>query len=269
MKHVNFALLSAVLMLSANAFAQKVTITKGGQASVVQKSGSDAINLMVNGDHYFFTEYTERGTVSYDMQSFDSKGSSIADTKLELNPGVFNNTYSIDQVIGVGNKLYAMIEHLDKAGAKNTLLAREIDNSGKISTSEVEVMSIPFEKIMNSGFNYSAASNDQKTLAVLAEYPFVKEEPAKFKIALFDKDLKKTKEGEITLPGENSKNKNMTAVVANDGTVYLIKKKLTKKGDITITVYQWSAGDASPKEYIVEVTAPNQILNYAYEVNSN
>jgi hypothetical protein len=73
-------------------------------------------------------------------------------------------------------------------------------------------------------------------------------------------ELKKIKEGTINLPGENTKNKSMSQLVANDGTVYLIRKGMTKKGEITLTVYQWLPEKPSEvTEYIIEVVEPNQI----------
>lgn len=253
--------------------AQKITMTPGNRLAFTPVKESKPLNFVLNGNHYFFNEYYKNSTTNYYMQSFDNTGRSLSNAQLELNPGVFNNTYSIDQVVGVGTKVYALIEHLDKAGGKNTLLAREIDTYGKISDKEVEVMSIPFEKIMNSGYNNSAVSPDNKMLAVAGELPFVKEQPGKFKIALYNQDLKKVQEGEISLPGENTKNKSMSVSVANDGTVYLIKKGMTKKGEITLAVYQWSAASATEvKEYIVETATTDQpnnyITSYASEINA-
>lgn len=271
MKHFKTQTLFTCLLFSAfSVESQNVTITRGGQTKMALVKSSEPNNFIAGGDHYFFTEYTEHAVRTYHLQSFDSKGAFLADAVLEINQGVFNNTYSIDEVLGFGNKAYAMIEHLDKPSGKNTLLARVIDNKGKIATSEVEVMSIPFEKIMNSGFNYSAVSSDNKTLAVVGEMMYVKDQPAEFKVALFNQDMKKIKEGDFKLPGENTKNKSISVKVANDGTVYLIKKGMTKKGDITLAVYQWSSVNSSDvKEYLIELTPPSQLLNFTYEVNSN
>jgi hypothetical protein len=271
MKHLKKIQLGFCLALSTVTLtAQVVTLAKGGQTEIKQVIGSDPVNFFANGDHYFFEVYMERAMMNYHLQSFDSKGGFLANTALEVSVGVLNNSYSIDQVIGFGNKAYAMVEHLDKPAGKNTLLARTIDNMGKVSTSEVEVMSIPFEKTMNSGFNYTSVSSDNKTMAVVGEMIYVKEQPAQYKIALFDQELKKTKEGTITIAGENTKNKSISQVVANDGTVYIIKKGMTKKGEITLNVYQWLPETPSEyKEYTLEVVEPNQFYNYSYAVNSS
>ena len=271
MKKINkiqLALIIAMSIVKIN--AQVVTLTKGGESSSKQTIGSEAVNFLANGDHYFFDVYMERAVMNYRLQSFDSKGSFLTNTLLDINVGVFNNSYSIDQVIGFGNTVYAMVEHLDKPAGKNTLLARAIDNVGNVSATEVEVMSIPFEKTMNSGFNYTSVSPDNKTMAVVGEMIYVKDQPAQYKIALFNQAFKKYKEGLITIAGENTKNKSISQIVANDGTVYIIKKGMTKKGEITLTVYQWlPENPAEYKEYILEVVEPNQFYNYTYAVNTN
>ncbi len=249
--------------------AQKVTLTPSGQSTFKRIKQSDEYTFLVNDNYYFITSYMERAVMNYYLQSFDKDGGNLASTPLEVNMGVFNNTFGIDQVLALGNSIYAMVEHLDKAAGKNTLLMREIDKIGKISSTEVEVMSIPFEKIMNSGYNYSVVSEDRNTLAVLGEMPFVKETPGRFKIALYNTSLKKLTEGNITLPGEDTKNKSMSIMIANDGTAYIFKKGMTKKGEITLAVYQWSATTPDAvKEYIIELTPPSNILNYEAAINS-
>lgn len=269
MKQFKTTLLACALMVTAiNADAQKISINKGDITLNDNEKNTETVNFIVNGDSYFIIKYFSHSIMNFELKSFDSKGSSLKNTKLEVKVGVFNNSYGIDDVVGMGTKAYALIEHLDKPAGKNTLTARELDNRGNISEAEVEVMSIPFEKTMNSGFNNSAVSPDAKTLVVVGEFPFVKEQPAKFKIAIYDQEIKKIKEGEITLPGENTKNKNMTVAVANDGTVYLIKKTLTKKGETTLAIYQWSAG-SDVKEYTFELIPPVQITSYTYQINNN
>ena len=265
MKHT----IASVLFVAASAFslnAQNVTLFRGGQAPNQLIKNTTPISFMLNGDHYFINRYYDKSMMNYHLQSFNSKGIYIEDKNIEVNPGTFNNTYSIDDLAIMAKQGYVLVEHLDKASGKNTLLARAFDNQANVGTTETELMVIPFEKIMNSGFNNSDVSADRKTLAVVSEMPFVKEQPAQFKIAVFDQDLKKVKEGEITLPGENTKNKSMSAIVGNDGTVYIIKKGMTKKGEITLAVYQWSSG-TEVKEYIIELSEPNNIFNYTYEVN--
>jgi hypothetical protein len=268
MKHFKSILFSmSVVFMGYSAQAQKITLTKGGQTASDKEKGTEPLNFISNGDHYFMSKYFAKGIMNFELRSFDGKGQPLTNKKLEVSVGSFNNSFGIDDIAGMSTKVYALVEHLDKPSGKNTMTARAMDNRGNIAENGVDVMSFPFEKTMNSGFNTSSVSPDAKTLAVVGELPFEKEQPAKFKIAVYDEQLKKLKEGEITLPGENTKNKNMTPLVANDGTVYLIKKTMTKKGETTLAVYQWSAG-ADVKEYTLELTPPLNIFTYTYTVNS-
>lgn len=272
MKHLKTIGLSLCLAVTISAaHAQKVTITKGSsQVPNKRVNGSEEFSFVSNDINYFFTSYTDRGLRTFYLQSFDKNGTSLVNNALSVDVGVFNNSYSIDEIAGFSNKVYALVEHLDKPAGKNSLLAREVDSQGNVAKSETELMSFPFEKTMNSGFNYSSVSPDGNTLAVVGELPYNKEMPAQFKIALYNKDLKKIKEGDIKFPGENTKNKSITVKVANDGTVYLIRKGMTKKGEITLAAYQWQSETPSEvKEYIIELTPPNQIFNYSYAISKN
>lgn len=272
MKNLKTIGLSLCFVITASVTqAQKITITKGrDQVPNKRVNGSQEFSFVSNENNYFFTSYTNHGLRTFYLQSFDKNGASLVNNELSVEVGVFNNSYSIDEIAGFNNKVYALVEHLDKPAGKNTLTAREIEGSGNVSTSETELMSFAFEKTMNSGFNYSSVSPDGNTLAVVGELPYNKEMPAQFKIATYTKDLKKIKEGEIKFPGENTKNKSISVITANDGTVYLIRKGMTKKGEITLAAYQWqSDAPTEVKEYIIELTPPNQVFNYTYAISKN
>ncbi|MEO8147612.1 MAG: hypothetical protein ABI723_08250 [Bacteroidia bacterium] len=250
--------------------AQTLTLTPGSEAATQLVKKSEYQSFTSGSDRYFITKAYKDAFMHYSLLSYDARGQVTYNGELKIKGGVFNNTFGIDDVLPLGNKVYAMVEHLDKAAGKNTLLARVFDAPGSISEKETEVMNIPFEKLMNSGFNFSVVSPDKNTLAVIGEMPFDKEQPAKFKVVLFDKDFKKTAEGEINLPGENTKKKSMTAYVSNNGVVYLLKETFTNKGEIVLGVYQFNPAKGNDvKEYIIEVTPPDQIYSYTCEVNPN
>lgn len=247
--------------------AQTVTVTQGGQTKFVQKKNSETMNFTTGGNSAFVTSYFEQAMTKYYVEGFGGNGTAQAQRELEVSPGVFNNSYGIDEVVALGGKMYALVEHLDKPAGKNTLTARLIETSGAVSKDETELMSFAFEKTMNSGFNYSVASEDQSKLAIVALLPYEKEMSAKLKISVYDKDLKKISSSDVTFPGEDTKNKNLKVAVANDGTVYIIKQTSMKNGEMILTVYQHS-GTADLKEYTFELTAPNYFTNYAYSTTS-
>lgn len=250
--------------------AQTVSLKTGETSKSLQLKGTTHLSFASNGTSYFFTKYWEQAVIQYYLESYDASGVSLAETKLEINVGVFNNSYSIDDVIGFGSNAYALVEHMDKPSGKNSLSARIISSSGKVSETEVELMSFPFEKTMNSGFNFAAVSEDNKTLAVVGELPYVKDQSAKYKVALFNTDLKEISTSEITIPGEDTKNKSMSILVANDGTVYFVKKTTSKIGELILTAYQYSpSGSKEVKEYTMELTAPLYFDTYTCSVNQN
>ena len=58
MKHFKSILFSmSVLMIGYSAQAQKLTLTKGGQTANDQEKGTDPLNFISNGDHYFIIKY--------------------------------------------------------------------------------------------------------------------------------------------------------------------------------------------------------------------
>jgi len=261
---------AAVFLLTATAVtAQTVVTNVGGQSKLFKDKSSSSISVFAGGTHYFFTKYTKSAVPTFYMQSFDQGGKIVGQKDLEIPTGVFNDTYFIDKVVGLGDRLYALVQNLSKTKGANTLYAREVSPNGTVATEEVEVVKVNFEKMMNSGFHFAAVSQDKKTLAVVGELPYEKEVSTKMKIALFDAELKQLSENEITLPGEGSKNKQIEVFVANDGTVYILKRMFNKIGEIVLTVYQYSANSPKDiKEYVIETTAPEYVSSYVSEVNA-
>lgn len=251
--------------------AQNVTLTKGSSTnSFEDKAESQTLNFTAGETRYFINKNFEMANMDYQLKSFNSKGMLLADTKMHIERGVMGNTYSIDDVIHFGTSAYTLVRHTEKGNQKNTLLARVIDNLATISEKETELIDFHIEKMMNPGQFHSSISPDNKTMAILGELPYAKDQSAALKIALYDPSLKKIKEGEVTLPGEDTKNKTLHLKVANDGTVYIIKRTTTRIGEIALKIYQWSAKNPTDlKEYVIETSEPNQIFNYVYEVNQN
>jgi hypothetical protein len=81
MKKINKIQLALIIVMSiVKINAQVVTLTKGGESSSKQTIGSEAVNFLANGDHYFFEVYMERAMMNYRLQSFDSKGGFLTDS---------------------------------------------------------------------------------------------------------------------------------------------------------------------------------------------
>lgn len=248
--------------------AQQVTYTAGGTAPFESVKETGYYNFTSNGLTYHITRVYVLTIPKYEIYCYDNAGGLKYHSTLDLNPGVFNNTYTVNALLPLNNKVIGMVEHLDKAAGKNTLSARVLDENGQLGKTDTELNFVPFEKILNSGFNFYSVAPSGNTFGVASELPFEKEQSAKIKYAWFDSDLKKLKSGTITIPGENTKNKQLRLIVGDDGTFYLSKQTTAKNGVMNIAVYQWKAGDASAKEYFVDVTAANLIRDYQLAINA-
>ena len=258
-----------LLACSTNLQAQEVSFTQGGETATMLRKQSTLDNFSVNGNSYFVTSYMESATMTYYVESYSDNGTALIQTKLDVPVGVFNNSYGIDGVVGFGDQAYVLVEHLHKDAGKNTLSIRAIESNGKVNSSETELMVMSFEKMMNSGFYEASVSPDKNTLAISGQLPYVKDQQAKVKLALFDKTLKSTMSTEITLPGEDTKNKQLSVLVANDGSVYILKRSMNKIGEIVLTAYQVDMKAGTAKEYMIELTAPSYIYTYETAISDN
>lgn len=262
-------LVLALVTSSVNLSAQEVSFTQGGETTTMSHKQSYLDNFHVGGNSYYVTSFMESASMVYYMESFSDNGSAMIQNKLEIPVGVFNNSYSIDGVVGFGGQAYVLVEHLSKEAAKNTLSIRPVESTGKVSSSDTKLMEMAFEKVMNSGYYHSAVSPDRNLLAIAGQMPFTKDMPAKVKFAVYDQSLKAVSQTEITLPGEDTKNKQLEVLVANDGSVYLIKRTMNKIGEIVLNAYQVDMKSGSAKEYAIELTAPQYVYTYVTSVSPN
>ncbi len=247
--------------------AQKVSMAKGRLIDFTLVKGGETNNFNIGNNRFFITEKFENAVMNFTQNSFDESGDALANGKLEIPVGEFKNSFSIRDVVAFAGKEYAFVENMDKTTSMNTLTAREVDNYGKVSGDEKKVMSFAFKKIMNSGFHFIAVSPGHTKLAVMGNLPFEKELPGKCKIAVFDQQMKLVKESEMDLPGEDTRNKTLSLEVADDGTVYIIKRTTTKNGEIALTVYQGAENGAAMKEYVIDPGAPVYPTSYMHTVN--
>ena len=259
----------AILSCSVNGIAQEVTLTQGGETSTIIKKQSSLNNFAANGNSYFVTSYSESASRVYYLESFSSTGTAQIQTKLDIPGGVFNESFSIEGVLGMSNQAYVLVGNMSKSKSSNTLSIRPIENSGSVSSSDTKLMSITYEKMMNSGNYEYSVSPDQKKLLVAGVLPFVKEMEAKVKLAVFDESLKTITETEVKLPGADTKNKQIDVRVANDGTVYLIKRTSSKNGEIVLQAYMADMKSGSVKEFTMELTAPSYIYTYVTSISNN
>ena len=262
-------LFALALGFSNGIMAQEVSYTQGSETNAKLVKQSTLDNFRLGETSYFVTSYMESATMTYYLESYTADGRALSQTKLEIPVGSFNNSFNLDGVVGLGDQAYAFVEHMVKETKKYTLSIRPIESTGKVSSTDTELMSMPFEKVMNSGFYEESVSPDKNTLVICGQLAFDKEQQARFKLAVFDKSLKSVVETEIKLPGEDTKNKQMKVLVANDGSVYLIKRAMNKIGEIVLTAYQVDMSAGTVKEYFIELTEPSYVYTYETALSDN
>lgn len=259
-------LIALALLCFVAAKAQDVSTSTGGFAPFFQKKQSKEFNFLVGGNNYFFNYYFESAQKKYHLTTYNSSGDFVAASDLKIEMGVFNNSFSIDQVVAVGSKVYATVEHLDKPSGKMTLSAREISPNGEVSTNETVLSEYAFTKTLNSGQNETVVSPDGKTLAVVSLLPFVKKQSAKVKVSVYDESLKQISTGQITIPGEDKKNKRIEVQVANDGTVYIVKHTSTGKLGISLESFNVKGGKIVG-QHKLGIPVDSRIFSYVLATN--
>ena len=145
MKKIKSILLTFCLIATALLNAQTLSITYGGASDVQLRKEVEYTNFLLSGNRFYISRFFETALLNYDIYSFNPQGQVAYHRKLEFNPGVFNNTYEIRQIVPFANTMYAMVEHLDKAAGKNTFSARAIDALGIFSDKEKILNSVAYE----------------------------------------------------------------------------------------------------------------------------
>lgn len=264
------ALTTGIALSSITAFGQTFSLAVGDNTKTYQQKQSKEVEFTTGSTNYFFTTHFESTETHYYLQSTGVDGSNLQEGELKINGGVFNDSYSIDDVLALGDHAYAMVEHLDKNNGKMTLTARKIGADAEVEESGKDVMEYGFEKVLRSGFMYSASSPNHQYMAVLGVLPFDKKMPAKIKIAVYDANLNEVSSAQFEIEGEDVKNKRIELQVANDGTTYITKFTNTVKEGRRLLVHQYDIKSSSIEQtYLVKVGDNEDLQDYAYATNAN
>ena len=198
-------LLSLILLNIISVSLAQVTISQGAPGTFTLEKGTEFMSFSKGGNYCFIEKKSKMAEKIYTMMVCDKNGNVNVAGEIKMNQGVFNNFYNINEFAVLDDKLLVFINNPNKETGKNTLAIRTLDNTATLSKEETTVGVIDFKKMNNQGFWRMAVSPDKKHLAVIAQLPFEKEQPSKFKFYFFDAGLKKIKEGEFALPGEGDK----------------------------------------------------------------
>lgn len=254
-----------VLLMAAPCFtfSQQVTLTKSDAKPFTRVNDADHYNLSLNGQRIFITEKFENAVKNYYQTSYDATGKQVVSQKLVIPEGEFKNGFSIDDIIILGGKHYAMVENPNTINGKNSYSAREIAN-GVVAANETVVASFSFEKLMKSGDTKVAVSADQKKLVAMSWHPEVKDVLPKLTLAVYDENLVKEREVSIDYAGD-MKRASFFPVVGNDGTVYMVKKVMNKIGETELTIC-FLKSDNTLGEYQIVLPESHYVTSYATAV---
>lgn len=252
------------------AIAQTLSVRMGGETGKFDVNSKNDFETFESGEYrHFMTKRFKNAVMEYHLTSFNSNGRQFFDDQLDIQSGEFINSYFIDGVFPEGDKIWVIVENTNKDTKTKTFTARQMTSPGEISTSETNLFSFTYEKIMTSGNVYKSVSPDGKTLALVEDASFDKTLPASYKVYYFDQDMNKTKEISFSLPGEDIKNKNITPMIANNGLVYLLKRT-AKKGETVLDVFQVSPDNPTEVSfYNIALSEPDFIKTYTQAINEN
>jgi len=267
MKHLTLVAFLALGTIQAS--AQDFSISESGTVEMEKQKDSKAHSFTAGNTHYFITHYYDSPVWDYHMQSINVDGTNFQSAELKVDVGIFNSSYSISDVVGLGNQAYAIVEHYNSDGGERVLSARKMSSNGTIEESGKDILTIEFEKMLRAGRLMTATSPDGSKLAAVGVLPFDKKAPAKVRVAAYDASLNEISSNEFELPGGLAiKNARYEAVVANDGTIYISRYTYRPKDGVGFKIYQLDPKTAGI-EQTYSIDAPDKKTIGAYMFTTN
>jgi hypothetical protein len=262
MKHLYLLLL---LICSTRTMAQ-VKVTQGNNSPVFTVPKQPTFkSYSTAAANYFIISHTESFENIKQMVVADKNGTIIGSNDVRLNMGVFNNNYSVKNLLVLGDKPMVFVENHNKATLKNTFSARLVDDNGKIATNETVIGAIDMIKMNNPGDWWVALTSDHKHLAVLSKAPHQKNTPDQFTYILLDENLKETGKGQFSFAGF-TKEINFKDFLASDkGDLYLIAEEYDQSYTMPV-IYKYSVNGQAT---ILPVLLPDpklRSLSFTYKV---
>ena len=168
------------------------------------------------------------------------------------------------KIIEGENKLYFFSNIAVKKDGKNVLYAQIYDNETHRVSDPIELYTIPFEKINNSGFFEIASSSNKRTFAVLVNQLFEKKTNEAITVLTFDENLNKLSESTHTLSFESDRAYNESLFVENDATVNIIKKTDTSKKHPITTIITVKGNDVKEQQVSTEgfYISDSKVISY-------
>lgn len=217
--------------------------------------------------YVLFNTYSMRDGMKLHLQGFNDKNEVAVNKKIEV-PAEKMLVSIYEGFLTLDNNMLLLKSVFSKEDKKTHVYAHSVSEDGTVNPDKNELLSIPAEKAMNSGNFTCATSPNRKFAVILTEMPFVKETKEKIMVTVIDNNAKTIFSKEFELPYEAKKGPVNTPVVANDGSVYIVKRVMVSKMPDVLTVFSVSSNGESFKENTVKLDDPQKYESHGFGLNS-
>lgn len=262
---------TAMLALFATAaMAQTPVFTIGDESGYTDIPDAN-VTVFQNygGNRYLvFDGFSMREGKLVALQGFKPDNSFLCDKKVR----VPEDPMIISLYVGIANldNNMCLIKSTFKKDDKKTYVyAHKMDDHGTIADDKKELLSIAAEKVMNQGNFKLSTSANRKYAVILSELPFVKETKEKIMVTLVDDKLNTVYSKEFELPYDSRRGPVNHVVVADNGTVHVIKKAEVSKMPDLLTVFSVSKDGQTIKENPLKFMDPMKYADHIYKLMPN
>jgi len=255
-------------IISLNYYSQTFNFQVGERRSATSIEDPEIEYLENYGKKYILNQaYSFKDGMQLQLQGFKENNDYLCSKKLYV-PEEKMLISIYEGILNLENNMQLVKSTFNKDAKKTFVYAHAINEYGDETDEHKEIMSIPAEKAMNSGNFTCASSPNRKYAVILTELPFVKETKEKIMITVFDNTLKIVFSKEFELPYDARRGPVNKPVIANDGSVYIVKKADISKMPDLLTVFSISNTGDAIKENIVKLDDPKKLESYAFSLNT-
>lgn len=262
---------TAVLALFATAaMAQTPVFTIGDETGYtdIPDANVTAFENYGGNRYLLFDGFSMREGKLVSLQGFKPDNSYLCDKKIR----VPEDPMIISLYVGIANldnNMCLLKSTFKKDDKKTYIYAHKMDDHGSIADEQKELLSIAAEKALNQGNFKLGTSANRKYAVILSELPFVKETKEKIMVTLVDDKLNTVYSKEFELPYDSRRGPVNQVVVADNGTVHVIKKADIAKMPDLLTVFTVSKDGQTIKENALKLTDPMKYADHIYKLMPN
>jgi hypothetical protein len=256
------------LLIVSSSFSQSFNFMVGDRRSSSPIEDPETETFENNGNKYIlYQAYSMKDGMQVQLQGYKPNNDYLCSKKLYV-PEEKMLISIYEGFLNLENNMQLIKSTFNKEAKKTFVYAHAINEFGDETDDHKELLSIPAEKAMNSGNFTCATSPNRKFSVILSELPFVKETKEKILITVFDQTLKTIFSKEYEFPYEAKRGPVNKPVIADDGSVYIIKKVPVSKMPDIISVFSISYNGESFKENTVKLDDPKKYESYNFTLNN-